>query len=84
MGANGDGRNWVGRGRKELEVVPPLLGESYAPVLCCALLRESNSMYFDGGVHTDAALRWQNASCVLLAQRNSAQRMCERPVRCDA
>jgi len=44
-------------------------------------------MYFDGGVHTYAALRAAarcfaalvKTLCVLLAKRGNAQRMCERP-----
>jgi len=47
--------------------------------------RNSNSMYFDGGVHTYtlcAMLRCasKNTRSVLPVQRSNAQRMCERPL----
>jgi len=49
---------------------------AFCALLRYALLRESNSVYFDGGVHTCAALVKHKNRFTGAAQ----QRMCERPL----
>jgi len=58
---------------------PAPLNPALLRVAICCCARDSNSMYFIGGVHTRATLRVaalvKNAPCVFAS---AAQHMCER------